>query len=460
MRLINKLLLIIGFIGLFFSCIHKNKPVESKIIGKIINPKKTEIVISKDPFNVESDTLLIKSGNKFKGSIQVKKEGLHYIFIFPEFQMIYLKPGDSLAFVLNTTEFDESLSFSGTSGFENNLMLELFLANEKENMEISSNLIHLTPEQLNKKLDSFFQIKQKLIASYKKSFKKTSKHFRKTVELYNKVAQYRIKENYLSQKRNDSIASSFKTYRNLLKKRLVDPNLPDLLYFSKTYIDNRLREKKVNRKNAAQEAVELINKEIEDPLLRDNVLMIYCKNYLIGQQIHSSNDGTYQKYIQSIKNKAYISDCQDIIKKNNLLKKGNHFPNVLIRDKNSKRYQLSEIFKNKKTLLSFSDLYYKSNYDANMQKLKNIKKHYPNLQIVILNDNPDDFDEWRLQMPHDTSIKFYQLQIPENQAELILPYGLNQVFLLDSTYIKQSLINLYDGHLERRLNTFMKKEKL
>jgi len=452
--------LLAGFIGLFFSCIHKKEVEKTTVIGKIINPKKTEIVISQDPFNISSDTLYITEGNKFNGKIQLKKEGLHYIFIFPEFQIIYLKPGDSLAFVLNTTEFDESFSFSGSSGFENNLLIELFLANEKENMSISRRMNQMSPDELSKNLDSFYQIKQDLINSYKKAYKKTSRRFRKTIELYNKVAQYRIKENYIRQKCADTIPDSFTEYRSLLEKPVIDANLPDLLYFAKTYIDNEIREKKISRKEVPAASITFINNKIRDDVLRDNILMIYCKNYVIEEKISDDKDPLFQKFIRNIRNRDYVLACKKFIIKNKKLNKGQYFPDIKIRDTHNKTKMLSEILKNGKNLLSYWDIYYKKNFTSNIKKFKALKKQYPDLQIIILNDNPDDFDEWRLQIPQNNDFKFYQLQVPHYKMEQLLPYGLNQVFLLDSSKIKHNLINLYDAQFQKTVNAFMKSEKL
>jgi hypothetical protein len=439
------------------ACWQRKTSSKAKIIGKIINPKKTEIVISKDPFNIQSDTLYIQSGNKFSGEIKVENEGLNYIFIFPEFQMIYLKPGDSLAFVLNTTEFDESLSFSGTSGFENNLLLELFLANEKENIEISRLFKDITPIELNRKLDSFYKIKKQMLQTYNKQYKNTSAHFKKIVESYNKVAQYRIKENYLM-RRQGEIPPDFTKYRKFLHNKMADPNLPDLLYFSKTFVENRLREEQTPTQKKPKKAIDIIVNEMGDPILRDNILMIYCKNYIIEESIKNENDSIYMNYMNLIQSPDYKAHCAYFIEKNKCLSQGQNFPDIKVRDASKKIYSLHDILKNHKNLIAYWDLFYRTNFKSNMKKLQKIKEEYPELQIIILNDNPDDFDEWKLQIPQNNDFKFYQFPQISEEMDKLLPYGLNQVFLLDSTYINHSLINLYDISFQRRIKDFMKPE--
>ncbi len=437
-----------------FACQNESEKMPTKILGKIINPKKTEIVISKDPFNVVSDTLFIKSGNKFSGEINIEKEGLHYIFIFPEFQVIYLKPGDSLAFVLNTTEFDESFSFSGTSGFENNLLIELFLANEKENVEISRKMKQLSPEELNKKLDSFYQFKQKLIQNYKDSYSKTSPHYREIIDLYNHVAQYRIKENYII-RHPDSLPEGFKKHRKLLKQPVADPNLPDLLYFAKNFVDNKLREKKIPYKKIPAEAIGVINDEIKDPGLKDNILMIYCKNYIINRAIDEPEDSVFKRYMESIQNPLFKKNCLTYIHKNKMLAPGMDFPSVKLRDVHHKEVNLNELLRDHKNLISYWDLYFNSNFKSNLKKLNKIQEKYPDLQIIIINDNPDDFQEWQLQIPQNNRFIFLQMDLKEYEIEKYLPYGLNQVFLLDSTQIKYSLLNLYQRNFHKKINAFM-----
>lgn len=455
MKKIIRNIIIFYFILSVFACSHHKKSGTTKILGKIINPKKREIVISHDPFNVSSDTLYIHSGNKFFGEINIEKEGLHYLFVFPEFQVMYIKPGDSIAFVLNTTEFDESLSFSGTSGFENNLLIELFLANEKENMQIRRELKDLSPRQLDKKLDSFYKIKQALVDSYKPRYNKTSRQFKKTVDLYNKVPQYRIRENYLRQHKEDSIPAYFTKYRDFLKKPVVDANLPDLLYFAKTYIENRLGNEEKKDFRSYHKAADLINAEIADPDLRDNILMIYCKNYIIGESVRDASDSVFQKYAASMKSSSYVSHCKDFINKNTLLAPSREFPDIQVIDANKKFYNLHDILQDNKSILSYWDIFYRSNFTSNLKKLKSIKEKNPGLQIIILNDNPEDFEEWKLQIPQDSAFKFYQIQVNGNEIKKFLPYGLNQVFLLDSTRIKQSMINLYDANFQNELNDFI-----
>ncbi len=455
-KLFYKSLILSGVVLLFFACQRNSTPHKTKILGKIINPKKTEIVISKDPFNIVSDTLFVKSGNKFSGEINVMKEGLHYIFIFPEFQVIYLKPGDSLAFVLNTSEFDESLSFSGTSGFENNLLIDLFLTNEKENVEISRRMKKLNPEELTRKLDSFYAAKQQLINSYKTSYQKTTPHYKKIIDLYNRVSQYRIKENYLSIYKSN-IPKEFKNHRTFLKQKTADANLPDLLYFAKTFIYNRMREEQIPHSKVFSKAIEIIDKEIGDPHLRDNMYMIYCKNYIIGNSIQNPKDSVFLQYINRLQNPLYKESCYKYIKKNNILAKGKEFPALPVRNRYGNIVSLNKLLKKHKNLISYWDMYFMSNFKSNLEKLQKIKEEYPELQIIVLNDNPDDFQEWQLQIPQNKDFIFLQVNLKEYEMENFLPYGLNQVFLLDSTQIQQSLINLYDRNFAGKINAFMKK---
>ena len=298
-------------------------------------------------------------------------------------------------------------------------------------------------------------IKQKLIKTYKKPFRKTSKKYKKIIELYNTVAQYRIKESYLYQNPNSEVPKDFTQYRNFLKQPVSDANLPDLLYFAKTYVENRLREKGIERAQVPQEAIKIITNDIQDPDLKDNMLMIYCKNYIIGKSIDNPNDFVFQAYKNAIGKEGYIRNCEKYIQKNKLLASGREFPDIQVRDSQKNIYTLHNVLKGHKNLISYWDLHYSTNFKSNFAKLKALKQKYPDLQVIILNDNPDDFDEWILEMPQNTDFQFYQMQMSNEKMEQLLPYGLNQVFLLDSTIIKHSLINLYHPEFEKKINSFI-----
>ena len=55
---------------------------------------------------------------------------------------------------VNTVDFDESLTFSGTGAARNNLLIDMFLINEAEDQQMPPMYL-LTPNNFEAKIDSF-----------------------------------------------------------------------------------------------------------------------------------------------------------------------------------------------------------------------------------------------------------------------------------------------------------------
>ncbi len=451
--IISSLLILLVLVGVY-NCSKPNKSKQATLIGKIINPKKNYIVVSKDPFDIDSDTIQIKNGNKLKKRIEIEKEGLYFLYIFPEFQVFYLKPNDSLAFIINTNEFDESLSFSGTSGFENNLLMNIFLMNEKENYFLQDKFNQIKPHKLNKLLDSFYNQKKLYINNYKKEFKKTSKKFKEITELYNRVSQARIKELYAI-KHKKNLPDNFFEYRKILQKPLPSANIPDLIYFAKLMIDSKLSaQKKSINKNV--KIIDVISNEIKDENLKNTLYMLYCKNYIKDNVVSDENNSVIKKYKMFMTDTAYFNDCLRSIRRNKRIIAGKSIPNIEIVELSGKRTSLHQVLKKNKTLVAFWDFYYRKNFKVNLEKLKAIKTKYPNINILVLNTNTDDYDEWKLQVPTETNFDFYQIVNP-NELEEIFPDSYSKIYLLDGSKIEKSLLNMYLPEFNKDLDLFMLK---
>ena len=98
--------------------------------GKIINPKSKYVTL----FSMEKiiDTLFLDKNNSFLGKLENLNEGLYYFIHGNENQYIYLEPKDSLMLRLNTWDFDESLVFAGKGAERNNILIDCFLEEEKD----------------------------------------------------------------------------------------------------------------------------------------------------------------------------------------------------------------------------------------------------------------------------------------------------------------------------------------
>jgi hypothetical protein len=429
---------------LLFSChyISQERTNETKIRAVVVNPKKTDFYISKDFFQQDVDTLILDADNEVVKKIEISQEGLYLLHLFPEFQTIYLKPGDSLSMHINVDEFDESLSFSGGLGFENNLLIDLFLINEKQNTLYFKNRSVLTKKQLLKQIDSFALIKKDLLKEYDSELKNTSEKFKKIIDLYTKITAYSIKEDYISKHPNEKFSNKFLSHRNILKEPIIDHSIINLFSFVDAYFRNTIHHKNKSKEEVHQLLIENCNKKIYDKDFRSVVLTRYCYEYISNYKM-SREDTIIKAYFSLIKSDKNRKYCKKLIRKNMLLANNKKFPSVKLIDKNGNLILSDSLLKDKKTIVSFWDLYWKKSFNSNHKKIIDITDNYTDLQVVVLNKNFDEFSVWQEAIPKQSNFNYYQL-MNEKDISLLMPYSYAQVYLLINDTITGSMLNLYD----------------
>lgn len=140
-----------------WSCGEKDRNTSSVFFaGEIVNPTSDKVVLFKG--DLPLDTAFLDMSNRFVIKLDSISEGLHHFQHHPEEQYVYLEKGDSIQLRLNTINFDESLVFSGIGEEINNFMVEMFLADEKEERQIYS-LYQLEPKTFADKIDSLREMK-------------------------------------------------------------------------------------------------------------------------------------------------------------------------------------------------------------------------------------------------------------------------------------------------------------
>jgi len=437
----------------FTSCKYKS---EDRVVvrGKIINPRTDEIYISRDIFFQNADTLKLIGENQIKSVIKAPEEGLYLFFVFPEFQTIYLKPGDSLAFHINVEEFDESLSFSGSLGWQNNLLMSLFLENERESNYFGLNF-NYEPDIFLKKIDSFEHIKARLIQNYYQDIGNADAKFKAIAKLTGRSMDYNLMELYPLKNPNKHLPKDYFDFEQIFKQNLADPNVIYMYSFADAFIN-----RKINNKNNQKELYILIaqhiQKNITDANFKDNLLAQYCINYIRKNRI-IKKDSTVQTYFQIIKNQIHKDYCKQLIQKNNVLDKEHVFPSIKLLNKHRKTVFSDSIFKNKKLCVSFWDLKQRKNFVSNLRKLKTYKKQYPEVNFVIINLDSGHFDQWIMEIPDLPEIEFYQIKNSDN-LELVEPFHLSQVYLLKNQIIKESLVNMYQADFDKIIMRFNNEE--
>ena len=139
------------------SCGKKDKPENLVFFsGQIVHPTSDYVVLHKGDEVIDSAKL--DKNNRFSIEIENLEPGLHHFQHAPEYQYVYLEPGDSILIRLNTMAFDESLAFFGSNEQINNFLIEMYLSHEDEE-ELISTYYRLSPEEFRHKMDSLRDMK-------------------------------------------------------------------------------------------------------------------------------------------------------------------------------------------------------------------------------------------------------------------------------------------------------------
>lgn len=147
------LLLTISIVG----C--KNEPEKPKdyvtLSGKITNQNSDSIVVRSRTY---SKTLTVNSDGTFKDTLKVEP-GLYNFYDGSESTTLFLKNGYDLNITLDTTEFDETVTFSGEGSEHSNYLAQHSLLQEElfENMdELDDTNLNSTFDNIQNKLTDFY----------------------------------------------------------------------------------------------------------------------------------------------------------------------------------------------------------------------------------------------------------------------------------------------------------------
>ncbi|HET8810476.1 MAG TPA: hypothetical protein VFM65_09465, partial [Flavobacteriaceae bacterium] len=234
------------FLLFFFIFGCQDEPKYNKVYlrGEIVNPINGYITLFKD--NELIDSIPLNDKNMFSYTLENAEQGL-YTFKHPsESQTIYIEPGDSILFRLNTLAFDETLFYSGSAAAKNNFLMELFLLNEKNNDLIFS-YYKIDPKDFAKITDSIkkSRIKKLKLLQQKKNF---SDEFlslaRKSInyEYYDLRERYAFLINKYAEERSGELPPVFFDYR-----KEVDFNDESLQnhYVYQRFLDDYLKNRSI-----------------------------------------------------------------------------------------------------------------------------------------------------------------------------------------------------------------------
>lgn len=366
----NKNLLYL-FLFVITGCTEGEKSSSSVFFaGEIVNPTNDYVVFYKD--DVKIDSAKLDKTNRFSFQFDTIKQGLYHFETSRELQYIFLEPGDSVQIRLNTIDFDESLVFSGLGAGINNFLLDLFLANEEEEIEIKSKYFKLAPDEFHDRIEGLRNDKLKRLSQLNLETP-LSLEANKLAEVSINYTYYNYKEIYPFEHRKralvkvgNNLPDNFYAYRSDISLDNKNLNYFTPYYnFVKSYLKNISYsgcEKKcgvndetiTNQLHFNRHKLSLIDSLVQEDELKDNLFRNVAFEYLLrGRDTEKNNETFIQDFYLRSGNNRHIGEINELYQGIRNMQPKKKIPNVLVTDINGNKISLQEIAKNKKVAFYF-----------------------------------------------------------------------------------------------------------
>ncbi len=459
------------FILLLISC--GDTDTSTYLGGGIVHHKDDYVILSKaDKF---IDSIKIDGKGHFHYRFNLEEEGLFTFRHADEFQMIYLKPQDSLRLRLNTFEFDESLVFSGKGSAENNFLIENFLLNQK-NSDLILSYYKISPKDFQFKTDSIKKSREARLNHIKNKFELSPNFIeiaQKSIdyEYFDMRERYAFLMNKYNQKKSNDIPEDFYDYRaNIDFSDDVAKNLIVYRRFLDDYIKNQSikicldKNKNINCYDIdsytnLDDRIHLVDSLIKDKGLRKT----YFERF-IQEEIIYAEDADDLSHTHQLIEKLNFSDKEknrliSLVEFQSALIVDADLKDVMLKCKDLKRHKLKDVIKKNHAVIYSWSLQSPSHHKLRIRTIKQLMKKYNDIQFIGINIDYNFQDEWLTAVNSlNDNIENEFTIIPGEHSEFYRNY-LNKIFFIskDCT-IKKSEIVLsnqdLDGHIQDYLSHY------
>ena len=438
------ILFILGI--LFISCSESDKTGTS-ISGLIQNPSHDHIYLLEGENTL--DTIQIKPDGSFHKKINIDTSKFMVFEHPPEYQTFYIEPGDSLAFRLNTLDFDTSLVFSGDSSKENNFLMDMYLMNE-ENRELASSYYKTSPNTIVEKTDS---IKTQRLNQLKELDEQNnlSKKFLDIAKNSINYELYDIRERYAfllkkySPKKAISSDNSFYRYRKSID--FNDAGLIDhfgYLRFLDDYLKNKSLNRCLNDKSLSMDNCSKLNSfsninyrlKLADSIFKNqNLKKKFLERFFAKELIYAT---TKKQLNQAL---GLLKDIEIDDDKKQELKEFSKFHKKFLVGQEVDKLSLKNHNKNITSINKLSDKPYTAihMWSCNMPAvnknrfdlIKKMRKKYDQISFVGINTNHDNYKLWQHDISKYDLVRNYELQTPDVENSKYYNHYLNRFTLIN-----------------------------
>ncbi|MBT0608637.1 TlpA family protein disulfide reductase [Aequorivita echinoideorum] len=461
-----RILLIFILSILFFSCDfgEKNEVATTWISGQVINPKFDYVIFGKGDQN--ADTVKLDSNNFFIYKSEKIQTGL-YSFRHGESQVFFIEPGDSLLIHVNTIEFDESLSYSGKGGEQNNFLINLFLKNEKEN-EALQEWYKLSPENFSNKVDSLRNDKFSQLENFIDRNDGINPEFEKIAKAGIRYNNYLRKELYISANLRNvkQFPQSFFNYRKDIDFQQNGLRFYYPYYrFLNRYFENLVMEKYGNITEIDRTSYDynfrklnMIDSLVFSDTLKNSLLRGTMVRYLIRGRSAIEEQKMVALYKKLSTDKEDVAEIDELASATIKLAPGNSIPDIPLVNTENVVATISEIIEKPTVLYFWSASSVKHFRDIHTRSAE-LKSKFPEYDFIGINTD-SHFKRWRETIQktgYDVSEEFQLENLTDSRNKLVLN-SINKVIIVDKNgIILEGNTNMFNSNFEELLLGYLNR---
>lgn len=454
--------LLLFLIAALTSCKNDVNDYTAYFGGVVTNPRTPYVIFSKDDKVI--DTLHLDDQNRFFIKFDSLAPGLYSFKHEPDYQYVYFDKNDSLMVSINTSNFDESIVFSGNGDKKNNFMMDLYLMQEKDRAA-DYTIYNTNFSTFQKNLDSIFAVRQ--------AFYKKGKSEIKWSDDFNFYADARLNLNYYAKKEYYPYLHKRRTGKEAISKvpagfydfrKKIDFNDPRLTNFSPfvryftAMLNNIADTSKSTSTNAEENSLKhnILKLNIADSIFSNKIVKNeVLDNIAFAYMLEDHNIVNSQKFLDHFLTLSTDDHTTNDIKKMSdavrLLKEGQKLPGIKLLDTNNNCFDIQNNIQ-KETVIFFWTVCAQNHLDLVYKKLDVLKKMHKNVNFIAV--NVDEDKEWKKMMKQYEFHNAFQLRAGNLKAlkDKWVFTKINRTIILNSDgTIKNAFANLMDAKFSDNL---------